>query len=176
MKPIANRIISKLSNYCSQHLPIPFPCYFNLSCTYQKNIDMSNAWIAFEKAKQINLNDENLTHAFQTLLLTREQKDFIPFYQTAFVINILTMIVCIFFWIAVILWIRKQTKNSFQKRSLCQLNRLPREWRCFICIQSHSSKMYRNQRGCGGLYFAHVAIGSRQKSFIRNAPNDIDKK
>jgi hypothetical protein len=79
---------------------------------------MSNAWIAFKKAKQINLNDENLTHAFQTLLLTREQKDFLPFYQTAFVINILTMIVCIFFWIAVILWIRKQAKKLVSKSAL----------------------------------------------------------
>ncbi|MDR1434807.1 MAG: hypothetical protein LBI77_00160 [Puniceicoccales bacterium] len=95
--------------------PHSFARYFNLGCAYQKNNDRSNAWIAFEKAKQIKPYDRSLKYAFQTLSLTREQQKFVPFYQTVFVLNILAVIVCIFFWIAAILWIRQRTKKLVSK-------------------------------------------------------------
>jgi tetratricopeptide (TPR) repeat protein len=98
--------------------PHSFARYFNLGCAYQRNNDASNAWIAFEKAKQIRPYDKSLRYAFQTLSLSREQQKFIPFYQTAFVLNILAVIMCIFFWIAAIVWIRQRTKKLVSKNAL----------------------------------------------------------
>jgi tetratricopeptide (TPR) repeat protein len=95
-----------------------FARYFNLGCAYQKNGDTSNAWIAFEKAKQIEPFNRNLKAALQTLPLTREQKNFIPFYQTSFVMNILIVLLCSFFWLTVLLWIRQRRKKLTAKHSL----------------------------------------------------------
>jgi uncharacterized protein YgiM (DUF1202 family) len=95
-----------------------FARYFNLGCAYQKNNDMSNAWIAFEKAKQIKPYDKNIRHAFQTLPLSREQKRFIPFYQTSFAMDVLTLLLCCFFWLTVLLWIRRRMKKSISRGAL----------------------------------------------------------
>jgi tetratricopeptide (TPR) repeat protein len=95
-----------------------FARYFNLGCAYQKNNDVSNAWIAFEKAKQLRPYDKNVRHAIQTLPLTREQKRFIPLYQTAFVMNILAVLLCSFFWLTILLWIRRRMKKSIAKGTL----------------------------------------------------------
>ncbi|MDR0740746.1 MAG: hypothetical protein LBF34_03490 [Puniceicoccales bacterium] len=95
-----------------------FAQYFNLGCTYQKNNDTSNAWIAFEKAKQLRPYDKNVRHALQTLPLTREQKKFIPFYQTSFAMNILAVLLCFFFWLTILLWIRRRMKKSIAKGTL----------------------------------------------------------
>ncbi|MDR1906862.1 MAG: SH3 domain-containing protein [Puniceicoccales bacterium] len=95
-----------------------FARYFNLGCAYQKNNDMGNAWIAFEKAKQIRPYDKNIRYALQTLPLTREQKKFVPPYQTSFAINLLAGLTCFFFWLMVLLWIRRRMKKSIAKGAL----------------------------------------------------------
>ncbi|MDR1590761.1 MAG: hypothetical protein LBR92_02065 [Puniceicoccales bacterium] len=115
-----------------------FARYFNLGCAYQKNNDMSNAWIAFERARQINPYDKNIRYAFQTLPLIREQKRFIPFYQTSFAMNVLTLLLCFFFWLTVLLWVRRRMKKLISKGALYLS--------CAGCL------------GCGGFLYASSRI------------------
>ncbi|MDR2812663.1 MAG: hypothetical protein LBB05_02670 [Puniceicoccales bacterium] len=130
-----------------------FARYFNLGCAYQKNNDVSNAWIAFEKAKQIKPYDKKIWHALQALPLTREQKKFIPFYQTSFVINILTLLVCFFFWLIVLLWIRRRMKKVTSRRAF---------YLCFAgCL------------GCGSLLYASSHIFQKGTIIHEEAPLHI---
>ncbi|MDR2807104.1 MAG: hypothetical protein LBB11_03025 [Puniceicoccales bacterium] len=95
-----------------------FARYFNLGCAYQKNGDRANAWIAFERAKQIKPYDKNLKHAFQRLALTKKQQNFVPFYQTSFVMSILIVALSIFFWLTIGLWLRQWAKKLIHKSVL----------------------------------------------------------
>jgi hypothetical protein len=95
-----------------------FARYFNLGCAYLKNNELGNAWIAFEKARQMRPFEKNIRSVFQVLPITREQKKFVPFYQTAFVMDVWTVLVCFFFWLTILFWILRRMKKSIARSAL----------------------------------------------------------
>jgi tetratricopeptide (TPR) repeat protein len=89
-----------------------FAQYFNLGCAYLKNNDKIEAWIAFEKARQLDPHHEALAPAFQNLSLTPRQKNFISILQTRFYMNILTILAIFFFWLGIFAWIWRRIKDN----------------------------------------------------------------
>ncbi|MDR1366858.1 MAG: hypothetical protein LBJ13_03060 [Puniceicoccales bacterium] len=100
-----------------------FAQYFNLGCAYLKNNDRMEAWIAFEKARQISPHHKALAPAFQNLDLTPRQKNFIPILQTRFYTNMLTILELIFFLLSSFMWIRRPTKGNNRRAFIyiCEL-------------------------------------------------------
>ena len=93
-----------------------FAQYFNLGCAYLKVNQPAKAWVAFEKARQIDPHNKALPPAFQQLSLTPQQKNFINILQTKFYISIFTGLALTFFWLAVALWIHRRRKGTPHRR------------------------------------------------------------
>ncbi|MDR3317376.1 MAG: hypothetical protein LBS71_01045 [Puniceicoccales bacterium] len=89
-----------------------FGKYFNLGCAYLSNQATTKAWIAFEKARQIEPHNKALAPAFQKLALTQQQTKFIPIFQTKFYINIIVLLTFFIFWLGIFLWIRRRMKGN----------------------------------------------------------------
>jgi tetratricopeptide (TPR) repeat protein len=100
-----------------------FAQYFNLGCAYLKNEQPAQAWVAFEKARQIAPHHRALPPAFQQLALTAQQKNFIHIFQTKFYINIFTILAVIFFWLTLVFWIRRRMKGDPRRKPIyiCKL-------------------------------------------------------
>jgi hypothetical protein len=92
-----------------------FAQYFNLGCAHLKNNDQTKAWIAFEKARQINPHHKALAPAFQKLGLTSQQKKFIPILQTRFYINIIGLFAFIIFWLGIFVGLRRRRKSNSRR-------------------------------------------------------------
>jgi hypothetical protein len=98
-------ILEKISDHS-------FAQYFNLGCAYLKNNDWTEAWIAFEMARQINPHHKALAPAFKNLELTSRQSNFISILQTRFYRNILTILTVFFLWLGMFVWIRRRIKGN----------------------------------------------------------------
>lgn len=87
-----------------------FAKYFNLGCAYEKLGEPIDAWVAWERAKQIAPYDKNLKSALASLPLTDTQKHFIPFYQTKFCANVIFVVFLVLFWGLFFVALRQKSK------------------------------------------------------------------